>query len=408
MAELHAGLARVAITPDHLGFPLMGYGNRKSNSTGIHDPIWARALVLRNGDQAWAMCSLDLCYVDADMVAEIRRRVAAQTALEPAAVLICTTHTHSGPNANDAGNWDRPFADLVAEAIVTAWEGAQPAHIAHGAGFLYGYSINRRWFDRPVDPGVGVLRIDDIEGKLLGVAVNFGLHPVVLGYDNYLVSADYVGYATADVEEALDAICLFTNGGCGDINPLTDTVRRQFAAGEYFTTMAHDARFYGEGPHPVAIGNRGGGTFAEAETIGKALAQEIRYVSQGLQSRPVAATPWHVQAQANHLDDGVEYVETQALGIEDFVLVAQPGEVFAESALDVKAKLRVLRYTYPWVVSYANDWQLYLTPEVAFPEGGYEVGRAVERHHSPHLQHRLWQAIEAGVTAHTPTPAVPA
>ena len=408
MTELYAGMARVAITPDHMGFPLMGYGNRKSNSTGVHDPIWARALVLRKGDQAWAMCSLDLCYVDAAMVAEIRRRVGAQTGLEPSAVLISTTHTHSGPNANDAGNWNRPFAELVAEAIVIAWSNAQPARIAHGAGFLYGHSINRRWFERPVDPGVGVLRIDDTQGNLLGVAVNFALHPVVLGSDSYQVSADYVGYATTQVEEELAAICLFTNGGCGDINPLTDTVRRQFAARDYFTTMARDARFYGEGPDPIVIGNRAGGTFEEAEVIGKALAQEVMYVTQGLQSQMPAETPWHVQTQVNHLEDGIEYVETQALGIGDFALVTQPGEVFAESALEVKANLRGLGYTYPWLVSYANDWQLYLAPDVAFPEGGYEVNRANERHHSRHLQSRLWQAIEVGITAHAPGTAASA
>ncbi len=393
MNELEAGFGAVEITPDNMGFSLKGYGNRKSNATGVHDSIWAKALVIRRGAEAWALCGVDLCWVDAEMVAEVRQQVSEQTGLQPSAVLIAATHTHSGPHDLEAGNWNKPFAELVAGAIVAAWRTVQPARLAHGGGFLYGHAINRRWFDRPVDPGVGVLRIDSVDGKLLGIVVNYGCHPVVMGYDNFLVSADYVGYATRAVQDQLGGLCIFTNGGCGDINPLTETVRRQLAEGHYFVTMARDARFYGEGEQPIHIGDRGGGTFEEAEVIGKALAKEVCYVAQGLTTQILADAPWSVQAQVNHLDDGEEYLECQALGIGDFALMAEPGEVFSESALDVKAKLRALGYRYPWLTSYANDWQYYMVPEAAFPEGGYEVDWAVRRRHSPQLQRRFWESV---------------
>jgi hypothetical protein len=402
MVQLQAGFGRSEITPDNLGFPMIGYGNRKSNSTGIHDPLWAKALVVRQGDASWALCSLDLCYIDAETVAEVRRRVSEKTQLQPEAILIATTHTHSGPLPTEAGNWNRPFAELVSHALLQAWQAARPARVAQGAGFLVGHSLNRRWLDRPVDPGVGVLRVDDDAGQPLGVVTNFACHPVVLGSDNYLLSADYVGYATDRIESELGGTCIFVNGGCGDINPLTGTVRQQMAEGRYFTTMARGAHYYGQGDQPIAIGNRGGGLFAEAEEIGHALAHEVLYVTQGLATQVPTSPPWHGQARVNHLDDGEEYLETQALGIGDFALVTQPGEVFAESALDVKAKLRALGYRYPWLVSYANDWHFYLVPAAAFPEGGYEVDWAVKRQHSTHLQDRFWQGIAAAVQAHAP------
>ncbi len=401
MVELEAGFSRAEITPDNLGFPLMGYGNRKSNATGIHDTLWAKALVMRQGDISWALCNLDMCYVDAETVAKIRQRVSKQTGLKPEAILIATTHTHSGPLATEAGNWNRPFVEIVSDALLQAWHALRPARVAQGAGFLMGHSINRRWFDRPVDPAVGVLRVDDAAGQLLGTVVNFACHPVVLGYDNYQFSADYVGYTTQSVESEVGGTCIFVNGGCGDINPYTETVRQQMAARHSFTTMAR-TRYYGQAEPPIAIGDRGGGLFAEAEELGMALAQEVLYVTKGLTTQAPTHPLWHFQAQVNHLDEGEEYLETQALGVGDFALVTQPGEVFAESALETKAKLRELGYRYPWLVSYANDWWHYLVPANAFPEGGYEVDWAVKRKHSPQLQDRFWQSIVPAVQEHAP------
>jgi hypothetical protein len=401
MAALDAGFGRTEITPDNLGYPLAGYGNRKSNSAGTHDPLWAKALVMRQRNTSWALCSLDLCYIPAEIVAEVRQRVSEQTGLQREAILIATTHTHSGPLASDPGNWNRPFAEIVSETLVQAWQAARPARVAQGAGFLPGHSINRRWFDRPVDPGVGVLRVDDDAGQPLGVVINFACHPVVLGYDNYLFSADYVGYTANRVEAELGGTCIFVNGGCGDVNPFTETVRQQMAEGRTFTTMTRGA-YYGQSDQPISIGDRGGGLFAEAEVLGNALASEVLYVTKGLITQIPIHPLWHFQAQANHLDDGEEYLETQALGVGDFALVTQPGEVFAESALDMKAKLRALGYHFPWLVSYANDWCFYMVPAGAFSEGGYEVDWAVKCQHSPHLQERFWRAIAPAVQAHTP------
>ncbi|MEM7032593.1 MAG: neutral/alkaline non-lysosomal ceramidase N-terminal domain-containing protein [Chloroflexota bacterium] len=393
MSVFQAGFGKVEITPHHWGFPLMGYGNRVAGASGAHDPLWAKAVVVDDGVGRWALCSVDMCWISADSVAKIREKVGTQTTLTPESILVCATHTHSGPHDTDAGNWDQPFVNLITEAIVQAWQSRQPAKLAVGAGFLYGHSLNRRWFDRPVDPSVGVLRIDSMTGDLLGIVSNFACHPVVLGYDNLLASADFVGYASSLVEDTIGGMCIFTNGGCGDVNPLTETVRQQRTAKQYFVTMAPEATYYGHGSKAVAIGDRGGGTFAEAEIIGQVLGAEICYVAQGLETQAPVVTPWSRQVWVNRLDDGEALIETQALGVGDFALVAQPGEVFVETALEIKASLRQRNYLYPWLVSYANDWQYYLVPETAFPEAGYEVDWATKLQHSSTLQDRLITSI---------------
>lgn len=397
MSDFEAGFGSVEITPHNLGLPMVGYGTREhgsrtGNSQGVHDPLMAKALVVRKGAKAWALCALDLLAIDSENVAEARRFASRETGLEPEAILIASIHTHSGPDSKEAANWNRPLAELVAETIVQAWDHKQPARLAPGAGFLYGHSINRRWLDRPIDPGVGVLRIDDEAGKLLGVVVNFGLHAVVMGGDNLYISADYVGYMRSKVEAALGGACIFTNGGAADVNPLTETVRQQLRDRRAFVTMT-GASYYGPEKDAVYIEERKGGTFAEAEIIGNALAEEVIKVACGLSTAPPQVDPWNKQAFINHLDDGLELIESQALGVGDFGLVAQPGEVFVETALDIKARLRKLGYRYPWVVSYANDWQSYLAPKSALPEEGYEVDRARDKRHSPNLQDRLWAEI---------------
>ena len=397
MSEFKAGFGRSEITPDHLELPLLGYGTREhgtrtGHSQGVHDPLWARAMVVEQGPAAWALCAIDLVGVDAQTVTDIRGRVAQRTGLAPASVLVAAIHTHSGPRAQEAANWDRPFAALVAEAIIEAWERREPATIGYGAGVLYGHSINRRWLDRPVDPGIGVLRVDAVGGGHLGVVANFGLHAVVLGGDNLEISADYVGYARDRVESELGGICVFTNGGGADVNPLTDTVRRQMAEGRPFVTMT-DAHYYGDGPDAIYIEERKGGTFAEAEHLGVAVGEEILRVARGLRPAPPERAPWSAQARVNRLEKGRELIETQALGVDRWALVSEPGEVFVETALAVKARLRRMGYRYPWLVSYANDWQGYLVPEAAYLEGGYEVENAKKRGTSPKIQERLWAGI---------------
>src|SRR5437879_13381509 len=57
---LEAGVAKVDITPSFFG-PMYGYANRRCGpANGTHDPLFAKALVLRTGDSRVAIVTLDL------------------------------------------------------------------------------------------------------------------------------------------------------------------------------------------------------------------------------------------------------------------------------------------------------------------------------------------------------------
>ena len=76
----------------------------------------------------------------------------------------------------------------------------------------------------PVDPTVGVIRIDRAGSTPLAVLVHYACHPVVFGPDNLDYSADYPGEMRRYVEQEMGggSMAFFLQGAPGDINPYYD------------------------------------------------------------------------------------------------------------------------------------------------------------------------------------------
>jgi hypothetical protein len=426
MTSFKAGFGRADITPK-LGCQMVGYGNRKSGATGVHDPLLARALVVEDEDGVWALVSNDICYTNINTVNAIRAAVTARTGIPGNHVLVTNTHTHSGPHDAHAQNWERPLAEIITDAVEQAYTNRQPAQIGSGYGVLYGYSINRRWLDRPIDPGIAVLRVDDLNGQPLGFFTNFACHSVVLGYDNYLLSGDWPGYANRKLEALFPGTTsLFTQGGSGNINPLVSGVRQRLRGGQTIWAIGNVSTYYGspEDANKWGIGDRGGGTFAEAEELGNAFAEEVAYTISRTPTAVPARPIWSEQVTVNAAADPGEHpvqpppfliterpdiqdpsnipAELMMLGLGDLLLVTQPAEVFAETAIALKIKARAMGYKIPALVTYTNGFLLYLPEPDAFPEGGYEVQWAVSLGLSKQFQPRAWAAVEPVLQRHAP------
>src|SRR4051812_9960982 len=97
-AELEAGLATIDITPP-AGYRMSGYFNERLN-TGLHDPLMARALVLRQGDQQLAVVCTDLIGLSRTVTSDARQAAAERTGIPHAQILICASHSHTGPLYN--------------------------------------------------------------------------------------------------------------------------------------------------------------------------------------------------------------------------------------------------------------------------------------------------------------------
>jgi neutral ceramidase len=140
---LRAGAAAVDITPP-LGERVIG-GFEPFPSTKIHDNLYARCLVLDNGEAQIAFVICDNLGIIRDVYDEARERIAKETKLPPLNILMAATHTHSGTRSRS--NKYRP---VVVQGIVEAVRGAlanlEPAKIGWGGIDEPSEVFNRRWF----------------------------------------------------------------------------------------------------------------------------------------------------------------------------------------------------------------------------------------------------------------------
>jgi neutral/alkaline ceramidase-like enzyme len=244
-ASLRAGVAKVDITPP-AGLPMYGYMERTQPATGTMDPLEARILVLEAGDEKLALIALDLGrdFGPASM-AKLEEAIRRSTGISH--FFITASHTHSGPNILDeyppgrTPAWETAALEKIARAVEEANARLEDVRLGVGRGSVYiGYNrrvvhtdgtVTMLWTNpgrqptAPLDPTATVLRLDRAEGSPLAVLVNYACHPVVFGADNLEYSADFVGVLRKTVEEGFGgkSLCLFVQGGDGDINPYDAT-----------------------------------------------------------------------------------------------------------------------------------------------------------------------------------------
>ena len=220
-AELLAGTARVDIT---------------DRSVPVNDPCFAKVLFLKKGPTNVVLVTLDAVAVGGigrignGFLAEIRKYLAG-VADE---VIINASHCH--------GIVRTDLRDLVLEAARAAAKDPVPVNVRAGVGEESRISENRRMFLKdgtqadmrrayamprdeevlrtgPIDPQIGLLRLDRADGTPLAVVYQFACHPIMNppGKGN---SADFPGFASRVVEEATGATAFFVQGCGGDINPV--------------------------------------------------------------------------------------------------------------------------------------------------------------------------------------------
>ena len=93
--EFSAGAAVVDITPP-VGYRMCGYFSERL-STGVKDPLLAKALVLRQGDLQAAIVCCDLIGVPRGIALRARKAASEKTGIPAANIAITGTHSHTGP-----------------------------------------------------------------------------------------------------------------------------------------------------------------------------------------------------------------------------------------------------------------------------------------------------------------------
>src|SRR5690625_2821355 len=169
-SSLYAGVAKVDITPP------VGYGQYKGTSTGVKDPLYAKALVLREGDEMAALVICDVIGITRGLSSEVRLGASEKTGIPYENIIVAATHTHTGPvfhtddgsvkNNPDVGypleeyvnkkragkltdedkdSYEEHLIQSVEKALVNAYNAIEKVNIESGSGKAEGISFNRRF-----------------------------------------------------------------------------------------------------------------------------------------------------------------------------------------------------------------------------------------------------------------------
>ena len=389
-APFYAGTAKVEITPseetavDLLGKPLR-----------LLDPLFARVLVLKHEKVSVAIVSVDLIvFASQKVIAEAKSKWGVDH------VILSATHTHAGmapkgliikpPTTLDwtrsgkapAESVDWPGlssdpwyaateAKIVAaigtamqslfEASVISGKGAfQSAYMAHNRRLVRDGRVTAFWENpdrrptQPIDPTVGIIRVDDVTGKPRAFAVHYACHPVAL-MGAGVISRDFPGALVDYVEEQLgdDCLALYLQGAQGDLDPYD----------------LHNLR----GENRFNIARQSGISLGKGALR---IAADLKAAAQGAHPNGTAG----IQVKESLLTiphrNGMKTTDVGLLTIvinRNLALVAIPGEPFIQHQLDLTAKSPVAN-TFILGVAYhgkGTPFVVYIPTVQAVKEGGY-------------------------------------
>jgi len=224
-------------------------------STGIHTRVYARAVVIEQGGEKFALAMADLGGLPYALTQEVLGRLEG-TGIDAEHLMISATHTHSstGPiwpldNSGYAfvggDAFDPRLFEMTAASIAEAIRGADarlaPARVGVGTAVLRDASRNREYEtylrngDLPagdaerraqsIDPVVSVVRVDHVDGRPMAVWSNFAIHGTSFGDGNHLISGDNMAFSARLAERTIaeetghPVVNVWTNGAEGDVSP---------------------------------------------------------------------------------------------------------------------------------------------------------------------------------------------
>lgn len=421
--SLQAGAAKVCITPP-LGIPLGGDFVRPE-AAYVHDHLWSRCLFLGNSGSRLALVSCDLVGIREDVFDSVIELLRGPLGLADHELVINCTHTHSGPDtpAIIHGPLDHPYMTqlpvLIAQSVIDASARTRPAVAGYATGSVEGVCMNRRirvksggvrmnWETipddeivgyGPIDPALGVLRVDSTDGEPISTVVNYTCHAAIVSPFPQQISGDYPGLVCRTIDRLWGGMTVFLNGAFGNINHI-------MTPGEY-AALNKDAKAL---------------PFEEVERVGQPVAAEALRLLPGIQTAdaPVSSAsvtitlgyrnpPYDSLADAEaeaarqkarleaagEKDDEAEawsalvdltYAlhavnllrsgETEgpmrlaAFSIGDLAVVCIPAETFVEIGLAIK---QGSPFPTTWLTGITSSYSGYLPTEESFDQGGYEV-----------------------------------
>ena len=275
---IRVGVGRADITPP-TGYFTFGYVRSDSVGNGAHGRLWARAIVIEQGDEKIALVAEDLGSIPGGMLEEAIDQI-GRPGFSQENVLVSASHTHLGPTGmmnfdtyntvfmtlnspadfQLTGGFSQPLytflVDRLALAIRRADRDLAPGRLGWGHAQIFGLTENRsiephlrdhriagldygegspgldpQGVTHTVDHDVNVLRVEKRrEGRWMPVGMwsNYANHGTVVHFQFTYWSADHHGPATlvserrvriaGRVPPAQEVVTVFANGNEGDMS----------------------------------------------------------------------------------------------------------------------------------------------------------------------------------------------
>ena len=415
---MRIGFAKMEITPP-LGTELGGYAGYRPCS-GVHDPLYCKAVVLEQDGVRYGLIALDLMCADESLHQKIAEAV-ADLGLSKERLIVCAIHSHAAPAGLVPGkgalakvnstitprkaefaDYIRQVIDAAAACCGRAAAGLESFEVRTARGAAPAIGSERHTGKAPMGE-LTVVQFKTESGKNL-VIYNFPCHPTVTNAANLQVSTDFV----AGIEAQLGAdMAIFLNGAAGDIS--TRYTRRESTfdecermgkiAGAQVLKVMENAPFVQpslKGIHAnITLDARQVDTLENAEN---ALREHTKRwqeaVSRGEDAMTVRILKSYVEGAGVNLEfaqtmDGIRELNLPVTVFRfcglDFISI--PGELFS-----------TLKPENTSVIAYANGYYRYICDENAYEAGYYEAMAAiVARGQGEHLMkeiHKLLRRLD--------------
>jgi len=275
------GFYEKEITPP-LGCGIPGYFNIR-RSCDVLDRLYARAVVVQEGDEKIAILSIDGLHPKKDVCDHIAKRIEAYTKIPRSHIMIAFTHTHTGLPfrfegiafgddeivAESIKGYMDVFANLVADCVTLANLRLKPAIPSFGKGEVFGISFCRDYYmkhgtpqtnpprmspeiEGPVtesDKELPVLMVRDENQNPMGAILSFACHADCVSGEK--LTGDYVSILSKELKKVYgeDFVTIFLLGCSGDVNHFD--VSKKSDASDHYVKMGK--KLAGEAIQAVAF-----------------------------------------------------------------------------------------------------------------------------------------------------------
>jgi len=384
---IRAGIATIDITPEQ-PVVMFGYQARGTKlSEGVHDRLYARAVVFESQGKRLVIISSDLGDFYFGTYEYFRDAITSEFNLDASELLLTCTHSHSSPtltvdqekefglvkskraymapHPNNLTYTEQVRAKIL-QVVRDAFDAMQPVRIGAGIGYCP-IGMNRRatrpdgsiMLGRnpygPTDKDVHVLKIENTGGQLQGALFDFATHGTSLNQNNMEISGDVLGLAAQFVEKYLGngAVAPVFAGASGDINP-------------WYTRLG---KF-----------RTGNGWVPETELLGTMLGEEVVHVMEGIKQMSTTGEirtafsafelPTGKTMGGQPVTQKTYPLNISAASIGDVAFIGFGTEMLTEIGMAIK---EASPFKYTFLITHCNGASGYLAPMHAHTEGGYEI-----------------------------------